>query len=309
MYRTVHVFFGRNMLDINLLLTLCLFADCGLVTEGLSFTQHFVSDDVMSWYEADRACPILFHLGDGTIHMAANLTSQPQQIQVLRFLNEQESVWLDGYRFHLGCNDKMKTCEYITIQHISTIQELKSICISGDNITAEFGCKGTGKHVFNLTSIADHSKLLNLPEYAGGEDLKVNEVHLNGIITHCRLATKTPEGFKIDYETCDQKLKVLCQKQYNTSLMIVTTLTYQRIKDGDSEDVILIKDFLDSILEPKWLITMSLSGVSFIFSISICICLCFKRKKGTPTGASRRSNGFESLRHQAFEESVLGSSL
>uniref|UniRef100_A0A8W8K5W3 Uncharacterized protein n=1 Tax=Magallana gigas TaxID=29159 RepID=A0A8W8K5W3_MAGGI len=248
----------------------------------------------MPWYEADRACPILFHPDDGTIHMAANLTSQPQQIQVLRFLNEQESVWLDGYRFHLGCN--------------------------GDNITAEFGCKGTGKHVFNLTSIADHSKLLNLPEYAGGEDLKVNEVHLNGIITHCRLATKTPEGFKIDYETCGQKLKVLCQKQYNTSLMIVTTLTYQRIKDGDSEDVILIKgdpktddiqslNFLDSILEPKWLITMSLSGVSFIFSIFICICLCFKRKKGTPTGASRRSNGFESLRHQAFEESVLGSSL
>uniref|UniRef100_K1RLV1 Uncharacterized protein n=1 Tax=Magallana gigas TaxID=29159 RepID=K1RLV1_MAGGI len=204
----------------------------------------------MSWYEADRACPILFHLGDGTIHMAANLTSQPQQIQVLRFLNEQESVWLDGYRFHLGCNDKMKTCEYITIQHISTIQELKSICISGDNITAEFGCKGTGKHVFNLTSIADHSKLLNLPEYAGGEDLKVNEVHLNGIITHCRLATKTPEGFKIDYETCDQKLKVLCQKQYNTSLMIVTTLTYQRIKDGDSEDVILIKGKKERQLEP-----------------------------------------------------------
>lgn len=30
-------------------------------------------------------------------------------------------------------------------------------------------------------------------------------------------------------------------KEYNTSLMIVTTLTYQRIKDGDSEDVILIK--------------------------------------------------------------------
>lgn len=58
----------------------------------------------MPWYEADRACPILFHPDDGTIHMAANLTSQPQQIQVLRFLNEQESVWLDGYRFHLGCN-------------------------------------------------------------------------------------------------------------------------------------------------------------------------------------------------------------
>ncbi|XP_052717810.1 uncharacterized protein LOC128189997 isoform X2 [Crassostrea angulata] len=280
MYRTVHVFFGRNMLDINLLLTLCLFADCGLVTEGLSFTQHFVSDDVMSWYEADRACPILFHPGDGTIHMAANLTSQPQQIQVLRFLNEQESVWLDGYRFHLGCNDTMKTCEYITTQHIATNQELKSICISGDNITAEFDCKGSGKHVFNLTSIADHPKLLNLPEYVGGEDLEVNEVHLNGIITHCRLATKTPEGFKIGYENCGQKLKVLCQKH-----------------------------FLDNILEPKWLITMSLSGVSFIFSISICICLCFKRKKGTPTGASRRSNGFESLRHQAFEEIVLGSSL
>ncbi|XP_065933861.1 uncharacterized protein [Magallana gigas] len=280
MYRTVHVFFGRNMLDINLLLTLCLFAECGLVTEGLSFTQHFVSDDVMSWYEADRACPILFHPGDGTIHMAANLTSQPQHIQVLRFLNEQESVWLDGYRFHLGCNDTMKTCEYITTQHIATNQELKSICISGDNITAEFDCKGSGKHVFNLTSIADHPNLLNLPEYVGGEDLKVNEVHLNGIITHCRLATKTPEGFKIGYENCGQKLKVLCQKH-----------------------------FLDSILEPKWLITMSLSGVSFIFSISICICLCFKRKKGTPTGASRRSNGFESLRHQAFEESVLGSSL
>lgn len=34
--------------------------------------------------------------------------------------------------------------------------------------------------MFNLTSIADHSELLNLPEYAGGEDLKVNEVHLNG---------------------------------------------------------------------------------------------------------------------------------
>lgn len=57
---------------------------------------------------------------------------------------------------------------------------MKLYCILGVNITAEFDCKGTGKHVFNLTSIADHSKLLNLPEYAGGEDLKVNEVHLNG---------------------------------------------------------------------------------------------------------------------------------
>lgn len=151
--------------------------------------------------------------------------------------------------------------------HLCKYIKIKLYCILGDNITAEFGCKGTGKHVFNLTSIADHSKLLNLPEYAGGEDLKVNEVHLNGqyicicifwsismcilsgwiaiklrfhsicillyfltpiltpkfhkrnfilktgIITHCRLATKTPEGFKIDYETCDQKLKVLCQKR------------------------------------------------------------------------------------------------
>lgn len=78
--------------------------DVDLLSEGLSFTQHFVSDDVMSWHEADRACPILFYPGDGTIHMAANLTSQPQQIQVLRFLNKQESIWLDGYRFHLGCN-------------------------------------------------------------------------------------------------------------------------------------------------------------------------------------------------------------
>lgn len=78
--------------------------DIELGSEGLSFTQHFVSDDVMPWHEADRACPILFHPDDGTIHMTANLTSQPQQIQVLRFLNEQESVWLDGYRFHLGCN-------------------------------------------------------------------------------------------------------------------------------------------------------------------------------------------------------------
>lgn len=299
---------------------LCLFAGCDLLSEGLSFTQHFVSDDVMSWYEADRACPILFYPGDGTIHMAANLTSQPQQIQVLRFLNKQESIWLDGYRFHLGCNDKLKTCEYITIQHIATTQELKSICISGDNITAEFDCKGSGKHVFNLTSIADHSKLLNLPEYVGGEDLKVNEVHLNGIITLCRMATKTPEGFKIGYENCGQKLKVLCQKQYNASLIAVTTLTYQRIKDGESNDFIVINgdpktddtqssNFLSDILEPKWLITMSLSGVSFILSIAICIYLCCKRKKGTPTRASQRSNGFDSLRHQAFEESVLGSSL
>lgn len=64
--------------------------------------------------------------------------------------------------------------------HLCKYIKIKLYCILGDNITAEFGCKGTGKHVFNLTSIADHSKLLNLPEYAGGEDLKVNEVHLNG---------------------------------------------------------------------------------------------------------------------------------
>lgn len=64
--------------------------------------------------------------------------------------------------------------------HLCKYIKIKLYCILGDNITAEFDCKGTGKHVFNLTSIADHSKLLNLPEYAGGEDLKVNEVHLNG---------------------------------------------------------------------------------------------------------------------------------
>lgn len=91
--------FNIEILNIYLFLLF----DVDLVSEGLSFTQHFVSDDVMSWHEADRACPILFNPGDGTIHMAVNLTSNPQQIQVLRFLNKQESVWLDGYRFHLGC--------------------------------------------------------------------------------------------------------------------------------------------------------------------------------------------------------------
>lgn len=44
----------------------------------------------------------------------------------------------------------------------------------------EFGCKGIGKYVFNLISIADYFKLFNLLEYVGGEDFKVNEVYLNG---------------------------------------------------------------------------------------------------------------------------------
>lgn len=55
-----------------------------------------------------------------------------------------------------------------------------TIYFPGDNITAELDCKGSGKHVFNLTSIVDHSKLLNLPEYVGGEDLKINGAHLKG---------------------------------------------------------------------------------------------------------------------------------
>lgn len=297
-------------------ITFYMFACCVLSNKGSSFTQHFVSDDIMSWHEADRACPILFNPGDGTIHMAANLTSHPQHIQALRFLNNQESVWLDGYRFHLGCNDKSKTCEYITIKHIVTIKELKSICISGSNITAELDCNESGNPIFNLTSIADHSKLLDLSEYAAGEELKVNEVRLNGMVTLCRMATKTPTGFKIGYEKCDGRLKVLCQKHYNTTL-IVTTLAYQRIKDGDSEEFIVTNgdpkaddiqswDFLHDLMDPKWLITMSSSVVSFILSIAICIYLCCKRK-GPPTRANRRSNGFESLRHQAFEESILGS--
>lgn len=81
-------------------------------------------------------------------------------------------VWWFVHTFvhtHLYCTYHL--CKYIKI---------KLYLILGDNITAEFDCKGTGKHVFNLTSIADHPKLLNLPEYVGGEDLKVNEVHLNG---------------------------------------------------------------------------------------------------------------------------------
>ena len=68
-----------------------------------SFAQHFVSDDVMSWKMADEACPGLRDPGNGTINMVSYLTSSPQQMQVLRALNVEESVWLDANRFHLGC--------------------------------------------------------------------------------------------------------------------------------------------------------------------------------------------------------------
>lgn len=45
--------------------------------------------------------------------------------------------------------DKMKTCEYITIQHISTIQELKSICISGKTSWLFYANRGKKKPLYN----------------------------------------------------------------------------------------------------------------------------------------------------------------
>ncbi|XP_078335184.1 uncharacterized protein LOC111137870 isoform X3 [Crassostrea virginica] len=105
----------------------CLFAICG---KGMfSFAQHFVSDNVMSWKMAYEACPGLRDPGNGTINMVSYLTSSPQQMQVLRALNVEDSVWLDAYRFHLGC--KGNRCEFLTVEHKITNKKLKSICKTG----------------------------------------------------------------------------------------------------------------------------------------------------------------------------------
>lgn len=70
----------------------------------------------MPWHDADIVCPNLFNPGTGVVHLAGNLTSDPEQIQVLRTLKNQESFWLDGIRYHLGCNGKV--CMIISTSQI-----------------------------------------------------------------------------------------------------------------------------------------------------------------------------------------------
>ncbi|XP_062616925.1 uncharacterized protein LOC134278645 [Saccostrea cucullata] len=285
-----------------------LFALIGFQNNGIhSYTQHFISDNVMSWYTADKACPSLFNPGNGTIHMAVNLSANPQQIQVLRSLNNHESFWLDGFRFHLGCN--AISCEYLTVQHLITSEKLKSICIKDGNRTVQLDCNE--RDIYNLTSVHDQSMLHNLPEYKSGEELKINLADIDGILKQCRLATRTSTGFKISYQNCDDKHKVLCQKHSN-STPIVTTLVYKLTGVGEDSQVIYMymstrnsnqaelksPNFLDA----KWLITTCLSALSCLFSVFICIYLCSRKRQPNTRQSSIRS-GHQRLRN--FHESFI----
>ncbi|XP_061166512.1 uncharacterized protein LOC133204759 [Saccostrea echinata] len=281
----------------------CLFALTGFQNNGiLSYTQHFISDNIMSWYAADKACPSLFNPGNGTIHMAVNLSANPQQIQVLRTLNNHESVWLDGFRFHLGCN--ANSCEYLTIQHLVTSEKLKSICIKDGNRTAQFDCsKGD---TYNFTSVHDQSMLHRLTEYVSGEPLKINRADIDGILKQCRLATRTSTGFIINYQNCADKHKVLCQRHSN-STPIVTTLVYKRSGVGDDAEAIFISPSnskeagltSSNFLDAKWLITTGLSAMACFFSVFICIYLC--SRKHLPLNSSINS----SRRRRNFQESFI----
>ncbi|XP_056022470.1 uncharacterized protein LOC125673656 isoform X6 [Ostrea edulis] len=216
------------------ILTIWIYA-IGLQSTGiLSYTQHFMSDNVMPWHDADIVCPKLFNPGKGVVHLAGNLTSDPEQIQVLRTLKNQESFWLDGIRYHLGCNEM--SCEYLRVQHRIGAKELKAICIK-NGLEIESNCN----KVYNLTSIADQSNLHTLSEYGNGEELRINQADIKGILKECRLATRTPNGFRIKYQNCAATHKVLCQKHSKVT-SIVTTLVYQRTANAvDTEENVYVR--------------------------------------------------------------------
>ncbi|XP_056022451.1 uncharacterized protein LOC125673656 isoform X2 [Ostrea edulis] len=260
------------------ILTIWIYA-IGLQSTGiLSYTQHFMSDNVMPWHDADIVCPKLFNPGKGVVHLAGNLTSDPEQIQVLRTLKNQESFWLDGIRYHLGCNEM--SCEYLRVQHRIGAKELKAICIK-NGLEIESNCN----KVYNLTSIADQSNLHTLSEYGNGEELRINQADIKGILKECRLATRTPNGFRIKYQNCAATHKVLCQKHSKVT-SIVTTLVYQRTANAvDTEENVYVRmtstvtEAYDTkgVWDTKWLITTCLSGMSCILSVIICIYLCYRK--------------------------------
>ncbi|XP_078335183.1 uncharacterized protein LOC111137870 isoform X2 [Crassostrea virginica] len=276
-----------------------------------SFAQHFVSDNVMSWKMAYEACPGLRDPGNGTINMVSYLTSSPQQMQVLRALNVEDSVWLDAYRFHLGC--KGNRCEFLTVEHKITNKKLKSICKTDDGLAAKFNCRGN--ETFNLTSTVQLTKLLRIPEYVQGFELNINQASISGIFTQCRMATKVPLGIKIGYGRCDQKLKVLCEKHLTASPVVTTLVFENRSQIADSEGTLIFNDDPNAAQpllnancwDTKWLITTSLTGGTFVLSFVICIRLCL-RKKASLDRPVRRPSSFFSLRSRPFDENYINTS-